>query len=109
MLSGVLYERLYMIIYNMKGMHISLFSCVVGFVHGLASFLFMYFSLKALYQANFSVFSVFSMLGGVLPPFFYGILLAPEKEPVTVGKVVCCTLIIISLICTLPGGKVNNK
>lgn len=49
------------------------------------------------------------MLGGVLLPFFYGILLAPEKEPVTVGKVVCCTLIIISLICTLPGGKVNNK
>ena len=93
----------------MQGMHITVFSAAVGFVHGLSSFLFMYFSLKALKAANLSVFSVFSMLGGMLLPFFYGILLAPEKEPVTVGKVVCCTLIALAVICTVSGGGAKDK
>ena len=93
----------------MGGMHITMFSAVVGFVHGLASFLFMYFSLKALQSANLSVFSVFSMLGGMLLPFFYGILLAPEKEPVTPGKIICCTLITLAVICTVSSGKGKSK
>ncbi len=93
----------------MEGIHITLFSAIVGFVHGLASFLFMYCSLKALQYANLSVFSVFSMLGGMLLPFFYGILLAPEREAVTVGKVICCALITIAVICTVSGGKSSNK
>ncbi len=92
-----------------NGIHITLFSAAVGLVHGLASFLFMYCSLKALQYANLSVFSVFSMLGGMLLPFFYGILLAPEKEALTAGKIVCCALISLAVICTVSGGKSSNK
>lgn len=92
-----------------EGMSITLFSTIVGFVHGLASFLFMYCSLKALQYANLSVFAVFSMLGGMLLPFFYGILLAPVKEPVTVGKIICCALITIAVICTVTGDKKSDK
>lgn len=91
----------------MEGMHITLFSTIVGFVHGLASFLFMYFSLKALRSANLSVFSVFSMLGGMLLPFFYGTVFA--NEALTVGKVICCALITVAVICTISGGRSQNK
>lgn len=91
------------------GLHITLFSAAVGFVHGLASFLFMYCSLKALQYANLSVFSVFSMLGGMLLPFFYGIFFAPLKEAVTLGKVICCTLIAAAVVCTVSGDKKSNK
>lgn len=91
----------------MEGMYITLFSTIVGFVHGLASFLFMYCSLKALQYANLSVFSVFSMLGGMLLPFFYGTVFANEE--LTVGKVICCTLITLAVICTITGDKAQNK
>lgn len=93
----------------MGGMQITSFSLVVGFVHGLASFLFVYCSLKALQYANLSVFSVFSMLGGMLLPFFYGIFFAPEKEQVTLGKVICCALISLAVLCTVSVESKNNK
>ena len=91
------------------GVSITVFSFAVSFVHGLASFLFVYFSLKALKYANLSVFAVFSMLGGMLLPFFYGILFAPEKEPITIGKIVCCFLITVAVACTVTGDKKSNK
>ncbi|MBE6649794.1 MAG: hypothetical protein E7613_00635 [Ruminococcaceae bacterium] len=93
----------------MEGMHANVFSLIVSFVHGLASFLFMYCSLKALKYANLSVFAVFSMLGGMLLPFFYGIFLAPVKEEVTAGKLICCALITLAVICTITGDKKGNK
>lgn len=85
---------------------ITLFSCIVAACHGLASFLYMYFSLKALKNANLSVLSIFTMLGGMLLPVFYGVGLAGED--ITVGKALCCAAVTVSVILTA-GGKRGDK
>lgn len=86
---------------------ITLFSCIVALLHGTASFLYMYFSLKALNVANISVFSVFTMLGGMLLPTFYGVCFAGET--LTLGKSICCALVTVSVLCTANGGKADKK
>lgn len=86
---------------------ITLFSCIVAFIHGSASFAFMYCSLKALQYANISVFSVFTMLGGMILPIFYGVGFAGET--LTLGKSICCALVTVSVICTANGGKADKK
>lgn len=89
------------------GLKITLFSVIVAAVHGLASFLYMYFSLKALKVANVSVFSIFTMLGGMLLPVFYGTGFAGEQ--LTLGKGICCGLVTVAVICTANGGKSDKK
>ena len=89
-----------------SGLKITLFSTVVAACHGLASFLYMYFSLKALSTANLSVLSIFTMLGGMLLPVFYGVGLAGET--MTVGKAFCCAAVTVSVMLTA-GGKRGDK
>lgn len=86
---------------------ITSFSTIVGLIHGLASFLFMYCSLKALTIANLSVFSVFTMLGGMFLPVVYGIGFAGER--LTFGKAVCCVLVTLAVLCTANGGKSKKQ
>lgn len=86
---------------------ITLFSSIVALVHGTASFLYMLCSLKALKIANLSIFSIFTMLGGMLLPLIYGVGLAGEK--LTVGKAICCALVTASVLCTASNGKSGKK
>ena len=58
-----------------------------------------YCGIAALYTANLSVYSVFMMLGGMTLPSLYGIIFL--GEPVTAGKLICCGLIVISLLFTV--------
>lgn len=64
---------------------------------------FSYFSFKALDYINLSVFSLFSMLGGMLLPSAVGILFFGES--ITVAKIVCYILILAALLLTLSKGK----
>ena len=86
---------------------ITLFSAIVAFIHGSASFAFMYCSLKALQYANISVFSVFTMLGGMILPVFYGVGFAGET--LSLGKAICCILVAVAVICTASGGKSTKR
>ena len=88
-------------------LNITPFSCIVAACHGLASFLYMYFSLKALSTANLSVLSIFTMLGGMLLPVFYGVGLAGED--MTAGKALCCAAVTVSVILTAGGKKGDKK
>ena len=90
-----------------NGIKITLFSCIVAFAHGMASFLYMLCGLKALSVANISVFSIFTMLGGMLLPVFYGVGLAGEK--LTLGKAICCGLVTVAVLCTANGKKGDKK
>lgn len=83
------------------------FSVIVALVHGAASFIYMYCSLKALKIANLSVFSIFTMLGGMILPVFYGVGLAGER--LTVGKAVCCALVTLAVLCTASGNKGDKR
>ena len=55
------------------------FSLVLSVVYAAACILMTYFSMKAFAIANLSVYSVFSMLGGMLLPFLLGVGFYNEK------------------------------
>lgn len=83
------------------------FSVVLATIYALACILMTYFSLKAFTVANLSVYSVFSMLGGMLLPFLLGVGFYAEK--LTFFKLICCGLIVVSVLLNLKGGKQDKK
>lgn len=83
------------------------FALCVAAVHGLSSFGFTYFGLKSMHIANLSVYSVFSMLGGMLLPVFYGLFFIGEE--LTLPKLICCILVIVSVMCTINGKSGQKK
>ena len=60
-------------------------------------------SLRALERANLSVYSLFSMLGGMMLPFVAGLIFFDES--MTLGKGVCVVLVIAALLLTVNRGK----
>ncbi len=83
------------------------FSVALATIYALACILMTYFSLKAFTIANLSVYSVFSMLGGMLLPFLLGVGFYDEK--LTIFKLICCGLIVVSVLLNLKGGKQDKK
>ena len=72
------------------------FSVILAFVYTASGLLMVYFSLKAFSVANLSVYSVFSMLGGMLLPFLLGVFFF--NEGFSVGKAVCLVLIFAAVL-----------
>ena len=64
---------------------------------------FTFCAFRALDYINLSLFSLFSMLGGMVLPFFQGILFYDEEF--TLAKGVCVVFIIAALLCTLEKGE----
>ena len=64
---------------------------------------FNLFSLKALEKVNLSVYSLFTMLGGMSLPTLVGIIF--YNEGITLAKIVCIALIILALSMTVGGKK----
>lgn len=71
------------------------FSLLMAFFAALDSIGYTYFSLKSLGRINLSLYSMFSMLGGMILPSVVGILF--YNEDLTVGKAVCYVLLLLSL------------
>lgn len=78
---------------------VTLFSVVIAFIYACMSVLFSFVSIKALSYANLSVYSMLSMLGGMLLPFVYGILFRGEE--CSIQKIVSCVLIFGALYLTI--------
>ena len=60
-------------------------------------------SLKSLARINLSLYSIFSMLGGMLLPFFAGIFFYGEK--LTLAKILCFIVVTLALTVTFQKGK----
>ena len=75
------------------------FTLLLAFIAALCGIVFTWCSFKALERVNLSVYSVFSMLGGMVLPFFQGILF--YNESITVAKIVCVVFICIALALTV--------
>lgn len=82
------------------------FLLVMGLIGAVSSFLFSLCSFKSLGIINLSLYSLFSMLGGMVLPFLQGILFF--GEPVTVANLICFILIVGALIITVEKGE-NKK
>lgn len=85
----------------------SWFSAGLALVRAVMDVTFGYCSIKALACANLSVYSTFSMLGGMLLPFIYGVAFA--SEPLTLPMILCCLLISLALFLTVERGKHSGK
>lgn len=79
------------------------FSLLMAFFASLDSIGYTYFSLKALGRINLSLYSMFSMLGGMILPSVVGILF--YNEELTVGKGICYALLMLSLLLSSKKGE----
>lgn len=75
------------------------FTLIMATATATNTILFSYFSLKALGKINLSLYSVFSMLGGMMLPFIVGIVF--YSEGITAGKIICIVLVVAALACTV--------
>ena len=83
------------------------FSFALAFISAVSGILMLYFSLKAFSVANLSVYSVFSMLGGMILPFLLGVCFYDEK--LSVLKIACCVLIVIAVLLNIQKGENGKK
>lgn len=72
------------------------FTLLMATVNTANSVLFSFCSLKSLGKINLSLYSLFSMLGGMMLPFVVGLVF--YNEPMTLAKGICLVLIIAALM-----------
>ncbi len=83
----------------------SVFAFIMAIISSFNGLLFSFCSLKALGKINLSLYSLFSMLGGMALPFLSGILF--HGEAFTFGKALCFIIITAALFLTAEKG--DNK
>lgn len=79
------------------------FTLMMATLWACNSLVLTYCSFRAFEKVNLSVYSLFSQLGGMMLPFFAGVLLFDEK--LTLGSVLCFVLVLISLLFTVKRGS----
>ena len=79
------------------------FTLLMALLSVLVNFGYTFCTFRALGTINLSLYSVFSMLGGMALPFLQGILIYGES--LTLGKSICVLLIGIALGLTIQRGK----
>lgn len=95
-----------LIVINGFKVKISFFSVVTAILYSLVLIALNYSSIKALEYANLSIYSVFSMIGGMVLPFLYGVFCGEE---ITLLKVLCGALIIVSILMTITDRTQSKK
>lgn len=83
------------------------FSLLLATISAVSGILMLYFSLKAFSVANLSVYSVFSMLGGMILPFLLGVCF--YNEELSPLKIVCCVLIVLAVLLNIQKGENGKK
>ena len=78
------------------------FTLLVALLAAVNRIAFTFFSFKALSSINLSLYSLFSMLGGMMLPFAQGIAFYGEK--ITLAKIVCVIIIFVALALTVTKG-----
>jgi len=97
---------LVLLVINRFHLEFTVFSVLVAVVYGLVNIGFSFCSIKAFEYANLSVYSVFSMIGGMALPFAYGLLTGEELKTV---RIVCFLLIILSVVMSVEKGERSRK
>ncbi len=84
-----------------------LFTLMMAVLSSVNSILYTFCSLKALGRINLSLYSVFSMLGGMVLPFLLGVIF--YKEELTAGKIISVIFITFALAVTVRRGKTSGR
>ena len=95
-----------LLIVNGFSFKITTFTFFMALLAALNGIAFTFCAFKALDRINLSLFSLFSMLGGMVLPFLQGILF--YNEGFSLGKGVCVLFICLALFCTVEKGEKKN-
>ena len=95
-----------LLIINGLKFEFTLFTFIMAVLAALNGFAFTFCSFKALGSINLSLYSLFSMLGGMALPFVQGIVF--YREEITLAKCICFTLILLALLLTVEKGERKN-
>ena len=106
-LTSALAGLLVLTVINGFRLECTAFTLGMAFLSVLLNFGYTFCTFKALGTINLSLYSVFSMLGGMALPFLQGILIYGES--LTVGKIVCVFLICIALALTVARGQTSRN
>lgn len=79
------------------------FTLIMAFLSALIALSFNFCAFRALGSINLSLYSLFSMLGGMALPFVQGI--AFYGESITIAKIICFIVICIALLLTVERGE----
>ncbi len=82
------------------------FTLLMASLAALDGMAFTFCSMKALGKINLSLYSLFSMLGGMVLPFCLGVFIFDEVF--TVGKAVCLVAVIVALCLSVEKGKAKG-
>lgn len=99
---GCLAGLVVLLIINGFSFELTAFTLILAILAALNSILFTFCAFKSLDYINLSLFSLFSMLGGMVLPFFQGIIF--YSEGVTIAKCLCVALICAALALTVQKG-----
>lgn len=93
------------VLFSINGMKFEFtwFTLIMAFLSALISLSFNFCAFRALGSINLSLYSLFSMLGGMALPFVQGI--AFYGESITIAKIICFIVICIALLLTVKRGK----
>ena len=86
---------IYLTILNGFKIEIQLFSVIISVFVALSTQINRVFSVKLMARGSIALFSVFNMLGGMLVPFFYGVIALGDQ--MSVFKILAVVLIIVSI------------
>ena len=102
-LTSSLAGLLVLLIINGFRFEFTWFTLIMAMLTALNGFGFTFCAFRALGSINLSLYSLFSMLGGMVLPFLQGILFYGEK--ITVAKAVCFVFICAALALTVEKGE----
>ena len=105
-LIGAVVGLITLVIINGMMIEYTTFSLIMALASTINGFVFTFCTFKALKTINLSLYSLFSMLGGMLLPFIQGILFFGEEF--TVAKFISVGVIALALILTVEKGKRKN-
>lgn len=92
-----------LLLINGCSLSVTPFTFLMAALSALNSLAFSYCAIQALGKINLSLFSVFSMIGGMLLPFAAGLLFFGEK--MTVAKGLCFAIVAIGMLFTIRKGE----
>ena len=96
---GAVVGVLFLAVINRFDFSLTPFALTWSFITAINSVLCSICSLKALEKVNLSVYSLFTMLGGMMLPFVAGI--AFYSESITVAKAICVAFVTAALLITI--------
>ena len=99
---GALAGLLVLLIINGFSFKVTWFTLLMSILAAVNSIAFTFCAFKSLDYINLSLFSLFSMLGGMVLPFFQGIIF--YSEGITLAKCLCVAFICAALALTIEKG-----